>query len=74
MEEAGLKKSVSCMILLISRGQIKVGKKKSEQQLPQDRRLPIGKVKLENALHLGKCGGSTHASICQYPAAKICIL
>lgn len=27
MEEAGLKKSVSCMILLISRGQIKVGKK-----------------------------------------------
>lgn len=28
MEEAGLNKSVSCMILLISKGQIKVKKKK----------------------------------------------
>ena len=30
MEEAGLKKSVSCMILLISKGQTKVEKKKNQ--------------------------------------------
>ena len=63
------------MIPLISssrRGQIKV--KKIRTVAASGQRLLMGKVKMGNALHLGKRVGHMGTSICQNPTAKVCTL